>query len=69
MSPIRFSPSSLKECRWYEYLLRFALGGAATVLTASSAVATEQLSAGSSWPFPPSSAPGGRSRGGGSQTK
>lgn len=33
MTPIRFSPSSLKEGRWYEYLLRFALGGAATVFT------------------------------------
>jgi hypothetical protein len=33
VSPIRFSPSSLKEGRWYEYLIRFALGGAATVLT------------------------------------
>jgi len=33
MSPIRFSPSSLKEGRWYEYLIRFALGGAATVFT------------------------------------
>jgi hypothetical protein len=33
MSPIGFSPSSLKEGRWYEYLIRFALGGAATVLT------------------------------------
>ena len=32
-SPIRFSPSSLKEGRWYEYVVRFALGGAATVLT------------------------------------
>jgi Protein of unknown function (DUF3147) len=31
--PIRFSPSSLKEGRWYEYLIRFALGGAATVFT------------------------------------
>ncbi|MBR0719639.1 DUF3147 family protein [Bradyrhizobium liaoningense] len=30
MTPIRFSPSSLKEGRWYEYLIRFALGGAAT---------------------------------------
>jgi hypothetical protein len=27
MTPIRFSPSSLKEGRWYEYLIRFALGG------------------------------------------
>ena len=33
MSPIHFSPSSLKQGRWYEYLIRFALGGAATVFT------------------------------------
>jgi hypothetical protein len=33
MSPIRFSASSLKEGHWYEYLIRFALGGAATVFT------------------------------------
>ena len=33
MSPIRLSPSSLKEGRWYEYLVRFAFGGAATVFT------------------------------------
>jgi hypothetical protein len=33
MSPIRFSPSSLKQGRWYEYLIRFGLGGAATVFT------------------------------------
>jgi len=33
MSPLRFSASSLKEGRWYEYLIRFALGGAATVFT------------------------------------
>ncbi|WP_258767327.1 hypothetical protein [Bradyrhizobium arachidis] len=33
MTPIRFSPSSLKEGRWYEYAIRFALGGAATVFT------------------------------------
>ena len=31
MTPIRISPSSLREGRWYEYLVRFALGGAATV--------------------------------------
>src|SRR6185437_13592811 len=29
---VRASPSALKEGRWYEYLIRFALGGAATVL-------------------------------------
>jgi hypothetical protein len=33
VTPIRFSPSSLREGRWYEYLIRFALGGAATVFT------------------------------------
>ena len=31
MTPIRVSPSSLKEGRWYEYLVRFLLGGGATV--------------------------------------
>jgi F0F1-type ATP synthase assembly protein I len=33
MSAIRFSPSSLKEGRWYEYVIRFALGGAAAIFT------------------------------------
>ncbi len=33
MTPIRFSPSSLREGRWYEFLLRFVLGGSATVFT------------------------------------
>ena len=33
MTPIRFSSSSLREGRWYEYIVRFALGGAATVFT------------------------------------
>jgi len=33
MMPIGFSPSSLREGRWYEYLIRFGLGGAATVFT------------------------------------
>jgi len=32
-TPIRISPSSLREGRWYEYVVRFALGGAATVFT------------------------------------
>jgi hypothetical protein len=60
MSPIRFSPSSLKEGRWYEYLIRFALGGGQLSSPASSAAAMEQPSAGSSWPFPPFSAPAPR---------
>jgi F0F1-type ATP synthase assembly protein I len=29
--PVHVSASALKEGRWYEYLIRFALGGAATV--------------------------------------
>ena len=33
MSPIHFSLSSFMEGRWYEYLVRFALGGTATVFT------------------------------------
>ena len=33
MIPIRISLSSLREGRWYEYLVRFARGGIATVLT------------------------------------
>ena len=32
-APIRASLSSLREGRWYEYVVRFALGGAATVAT------------------------------------
>ncbi len=33
MTPVRFSASALKEGRWYEYLVRFVLGGLATVFT------------------------------------
>jgi hypothetical protein len=33
VSPVRISFSSLREGRPYEYLVRFALGGAATVVT------------------------------------
>lgn len=33
MMPIRFSFSSLKDGRWYEYIIRFVLGGFATVAT------------------------------------
>ncbi|OJU26252.1 MAG: hypothetical protein BGN91_02435 [Nitrobacter sp. 62-13] len=33
MTPVRISFSSLREGHPYEYLVRFALGGAATVLT------------------------------------
>lgn len=33
MTPVRLSSSSLRESRWYEFVLRFVLGGAATVFT------------------------------------
>jgi drug/metabolite transporter (DMT)-like permease len=33
VTPIRFSPSSLREGRWYEYAIRLVLGGAATIFT------------------------------------
>jgi hypothetical protein len=33
MTAIRFSPSSQKEGRWYEYVIRFVLGGLATFFT------------------------------------
>lgn len=33
MTLIRISSSSLREGRWYEYVIRFSLGGAATVFT------------------------------------
>ena len=56
MSAIGFSPSSLKEGRWYEYLVRFALGGAATVFTGLSVAVMEHPSAVCFWPFRPSSA-------------
>ena len=60
MTLIRFSPSSLREGRWYEYLIRFALGGAVTVLPASSAVVMDPPSAVFFSPFLPSSAPAPR---------
>jgi hypothetical protein len=33
LTAIRFSRSSLAEGRWYEYVIRFALGGGVSVLT------------------------------------
>ena len=33
MMPVKLSPSALEKTRWYEYVVRFVLGGAATVLT------------------------------------
>lgn len=33
MTPVRVSLSPLRESRWYEYLIRFVLGGGATVCT------------------------------------
>ncbi len=33
MMPVKLSLSALKASRWYEYVVRFVLGGGATVLT------------------------------------
>jgi hypothetical protein len=30
---VQFDPSALRQTRWYEYLVRFVLGGAMTVIT------------------------------------
>ena len=32
MIPVKLSPAALKHTRWYEYVVRFGLGGGATVL-------------------------------------
>jgi len=32
MTALKLSPSALKQTQWYEYVVRFVLGGAATVL-------------------------------------
>jgi hypothetical protein len=32
MMPVKLSPAALKQTRWYEYVVRFVLGGGATVL-------------------------------------
>lgn len=32
MMPVKLSPAALKQTHWYEYVVRFLLGGAATVL-------------------------------------
>ena len=29
---VRFKPSALRQTRWYDYLVRFVLGGAMTVV-------------------------------------
>jgi hypothetical protein len=57
MTPIRFSPSALREGRRYEYLIRFALGGARRSLPDSSVAALVPPSAVSSSRCPRSSAP------------
>jgi hypothetical protein len=55
MSPISFSPSALKEGRLYEYMIRFALGGAATAFTGLASAAARRSEA-CSWRFRRSSA-------------
>lgn len=53
---IRFKCSALKEGHWYEYALRFILGGAATVVAGLIAKVWGP-GVGGSWPFPRSSLP------------
>jgi hypothetical protein len=57
MSGINFSPSSPKDGRWYEYLVRLALGGAATVFTGLISSRYGASVGGLFLPFPSSSAP------------
>ena len=57
MTPIRLSTSSLREGRWYEYVIRFTLGGAVTVFTGVISSRYGAATAVSSSLFPPSSAP------------
>ncbi len=57
--PIRIS--SLREGRWYEYVIRFAPGGARRLFTGWLAAGMGRQSAVSSWPCRRSSAPAPRS--------
>jgi hypothetical protein len=59
MTPIRLSLSALQG-RWYEYLIRFALGGAATVFTGLISSRYGASIGGLFWPFQRSSAPAQR---------
>jgi hypothetical protein len=56
MTPIRFSPSSLKEARWHEYLIASRSAEGRRSSPGSSAVVMEHPSAVSFSLFPPSSA-------------
>jgi hypothetical protein len=49
---VQFKPSALRQMRWYEYLVRFVLGGAMTVVAASSRPASDQSLAACFSPFP-----------------
>jgi hypothetical protein len=56
MISIHLSSSSLREGHWYEYLIRFALGGAATVFTGLVSSRYGASIGVSFWPSQPSSA-------------
>jgi hypothetical protein len=60
-TPIRISASSLREGRRYEYVIRFALGGAATVFTGIISSRYGASVGGLFWPCRRSSAPARRS--------
>ena len=50
---VRVKWSALKQSRWYEYVLRFVLGGLATVMAGAVAAFTDQQWEACSWPSPP----------------
>ena len=51
---VRLQLSSLEEGRWYEYVIRFVLGGVTTLVAGLLADYWGPQPAGYFWPFPPS---------------
>jgi hypothetical protein len=49
---VKFKPSALRQTRWYEYLVRFVLGGAMTVVAGLIGPASGQSLAACFSPFP-----------------
>ena len=48
---VQLNPSALRETHWYEYLIRFALGGAVTVVAGLIAARFGPVSGACFWPF------------------
>jgi len=51
---VRIKWSALKQSRWYEYVLRFVLGGLATAMAGAVAEFFDLKQEGCFWPSPPS---------------